>query len=223
MSADELLQDAHRRAQALLPWLVNGSLREPERGWLTAHLEHCADCRRALELERRIAARITTEPVVEYAPQASLAKLWRRVDALPARSGGRWSALRGRARRLRRRVSLTRVLWVQALAILVLALGVGWLALRPDGAPSYRTLSRAPAVAVPHLQVVFEAPLTTAAMSAALQTVDGRIVDGPSAAGVFRVAVDVRNRAALDAAAQRLAAQPGVRFVAAQWPDGAAP
>lgn len=214
----EIPGHAHGRARAALPWYVNGTLPGPERDWLRAHLDVCGVCRCELERERRVAAHVTAEPVVEYAPQAALRRLLRRIEAAeaPERDG----ALRSARPAHRSRAALTRAIVMQAVAILVLVLGMGWLLLRPQTSPEFRVLSRpVPApVSVPHLQIVFDDGVTAAEITGVLQSVHGRIVDGPSAAGVFRVVVDgTADRKALESAAQRLARQPGVRFVSAQW------
>lgn len=207
----------HQWARQTLPFLVNETLPEYEAQRLRSHLRLCADCRRELEQERALARRIAVDPVVEYTPQASLAQLTQRIDAAQERASGwrRW--LRPRADG-GRRSALVFVLAAQAAALAALALVLSWQSFRQEPA-AYRTLASAPATPGAHLQVVFTDAVTAADMRAILARVRGRIVSGPSRAGVFLVAIEAPGAdagAELDAAARVLAGEPGVRYVAAQ-------
>ena len=121
--------DEHARASELLPWMVNGRIEAPDARWVNEHLENCAACRSELAAQRRIRDALTREPTVEFAPQASFNRLWKRIESedgeplpgLPssamARHELRRSAAPGRGR-LRPWVRAT--LAAQAAAILVL-------------------------------------------------------------------------------------------------------
>lgn len=223
----------HPWAQQVLPWMVNETLPVPDVARLCSHLESCAACRADLEFERRIAARVAQDVVVPHAPQAGFARLLQRIDEAQTdttqsdtgQTGGWW-----RRRSARRPGSVdVRRPWfavavaAQAAAFLVLSLTTAWLALGPERAPDYRTLSRAsPVIPGDHLQVVFADTVTAADMQRLLGAIGGHIVGGPSPAGVVLVAVTAGPEAPdleapdLEAAAQRLSKEPGVVFVAMQ-------
>ncbi len=216
-----LSADEHSWASRTLPWLVNNRLRADELRRLRAHLERCAQCREELRWEQVLAQRIGAVQVVAYAPQLSLTRVLQRIDAAEALSGPAWwqGLRRGlRAKRRTRRSAFAFAIAAQAAVIAILGLALSWLSTRPLPAPEYRTLSReVPAAqAAAQLQVVFAASVTTAEMQATLAQIGGRIVSGPSPAGVFLVATGRprASQAELDALARTLAAQAGVDFVA---------
>ncbi|MGH8530835.1 MAG: zf-HC2 domain-containing protein [Nevskiales bacterium] len=215
----KLRVDEHSWASRTLPWLANNSLAADELLRLKAHLDICAECRDELQWERAVASRITARPVVSLAPQASFARLIQRIDAAETPMGPAWwRALRqaARPRPKKRHFVFASAIAAQAAAIAALALALGWIATRPPPEPAYHTLtSPAQVERAAQLQVVFEESVTAAQMQAALAKIKGRIVGGPSPAGVFLVAIDPPAAGAnLDLAARTLTAQPGVGFVA---------
>ena len=70
----------HARASELLVWMVNGRIEPADRRWLSEHLEGCAACRGELAVERRVRDAVAREPTVEFAPQASFNRLWKRIE-----------------------------------------------------------------------------------------------------------------------------------------------
>src|SRR5215471_21193246 len=75
----------HRQTFDTIPWLVNGRVSDDERRALDAHLRECAECRSELASQERLhAAMKDSGPRVDYAPGASLQKLWTRIgDSAP--------------------------------------------------------------------------------------------------------------------------------------------
>lgn len=220
-------REEHDWASLVLPWLVNETLPAADVRRLRAHLQICRECSRDLEIEEGLARRLAAAPVVDYAPQAALARMNQRIDS--AQASGSWLA--SWRRRSNRATGGRRTIWVvafavQAAALVLLAVTVVWQAQQAPG--EYRTLSSSPAQgsphapAQPHLQVVFADAVTAADMRATLARVRGRIVSGPSRAGVFLVTiespgvVEAGAMAEIELAARTLAREPGVRFVAVQ-------
>lgn len=207
------LEIEHAWAESQMPWYVNGRLPLGEHARFEAHLQACEACRADLAAERRLSQQMSAAPVVEYAPQASFARLAARLDSPTV------SARRDSRRRLR---GPTAVIVAQAATIAVLAVTLAWTAwTRPEAAAPYRTLSRASAGQghAPQLQVRFADQASAADIVALLGRIDGRIVAGPSAARVFQVALPGDGDPdAVASALARLQADPAVSYVQVMSP-----
>lgn len=172
---------AHQAAEALLPWLVNGTLGHAERAVLEQHLRECARCQREFKLQRELQdAYVDRATIPDAAP--SFAKLSQRLDVVESR-WFRGRDLLGFCRRIQ-----TGVWWALAAQMIVI-LGLGGL-LISGGTPDtklYRTLS-APSVprhAPGSLVVVFDPKTTEAELQRIVRHSGGRIVDGPSEAHAY--------------------------------------
>jgi hypothetical protein len=140
-------------------------------------------------------------------------------DQLPAEAGAMSSARRpGLPRRLRSWLIGTPppMRWTFALqAGLIVALAA-LLALAPSET-FYETLSREtePAAGEPaRLRVVFAADTTEKEMRGLLNSIDARIVDGPTAQGVYTVQLSVAGPERVRHISAVLARNPRVRFAA---------
>jgi anti-sigma factor RsiW len=190
----DLLSAPHLATEALLPWLLNGTLDDSERAGVEAHLQSCPQCRAELDRQRAMMSLYAAIPVDTPAPDASLARVLARLDEAPAR--GAIDRLRSALR------------WWQLGAALqlgvILALGATlWLQLLPtapgDASTPYRGLSDGASRAAGDALVVFAAAASTAEIRSALQRAGARIVDGPTAAGAYIVRFDGNPAWALDA------------------------
>src|SRR5579862_9866150 len=85
---------AHRKADEVLPWFVNGSLEDDERTTVEQHLRECARCRREVELLKQLQWVCTPEDSAQDATPAYL-RLRQRIG-----DGGGLGALKGRLRML---------------------------------------------------------------------------------------------------------------------------
>ncbi len=84
----------HARAAELLPWMVNGRI-EVARGPLAQRSPRALrDLPQRAGAQRRIRDALTREPTVEFAPQASFNRLWKRIEAEAAGSDAvaRWKS-----------------------------------------------------------------------------------------------------------------------------------
>ncbi len=212
----------HARASELLPWMVNGRIEATEARWLASHLEHCEACRSELAAQRRIRDALTREPTVEFAPQASFNRLWKRIEAeagdidaaCAARSAGPARALTPLVTRSAADVRpwVRATLAAQAAAILVLC-GVLWL--RP-GANAYRTVTdAAPAASASGavIKAIFSDQVRLADVKEILASAGLAVAAGPSEAGVYTlVPRDSSAQSLVPGAAARLRADPRVRF-----------
>lgn len=176
-----------------IPWYPDG-LGPAQRGALEAHAALCAACR--LEL-----AAVRGEPVDVASEAPDAERVWRRVlervaaDAGEPHSGLAAPASRGpRRSRAGLRAASVRLPLAASVA-LALAFGtlgtvVGSRLLAPE--PGYRTATAgAPETraAGSTLEVVFREDASAARVQEALRGIGGDVVAGPSALGVFRVAL----------------------------------
>jgi anti-sigma factor RsiW len=211
----------HARASELLPWMVNGRIEAAEARWLTGHLEQCAACRSELVAQRRIRDALTREPTVEFAPQASFNRLWKRIEAEAAGMAPQAPGAAAASRAAPAPLTLVRSIrspWVratlaaQAAAILVLC-GVLWM--RPDS-NAYRTVTDpAPATGAsgPVIKAIFSDQVRLADLKEILAGAGLVVASGPSEAGVYAlVPRDASSQSVVPAAVARLRADPRVRF-----------
>lgn len=219
--------NAHARARELLPWMINGRIDGDDAAWVNGHLADCAACRTELAAERRIREAITREPTVEFAPQASFNRLWKRIEAdarepTPvAASVAMPVAAPDAAPRVGRRPRPARAIlqrWLrvalaaQAAAILVLC-GVLWQ--RPTAA-AYRTVTDAPPAPLatgPVVKAIFDDDVRLADVKEILAGSALTVASGPSEGGVYAlVARDAHLAPISTATLARLRADPRVRF-----------
>jgi hypothetical protein len=198
----------HRHSWELIPWYVNGTLVEAQRGSLLRHLDECADCREEVEAQRVLMHAMRTRPLVENMPHGSLQKLWSRIDSHPAPA--RAAPPGARRQRL--------VGWLVAAVVLqaVLTGALTTYLLRTPGErgadAAFRTVS-SPSVApaAPSIRAVFSPTMTLGELQALLERSRLRIVNGPTQDGVYSLATT----AAADEPKQALLAlraHPAVRF-----------
>lgn len=134
----------HAATWELLPWLVNGSIRDADRRRVEAHLRDCADCRDEYAFQQRLHAGLqaATDDANDDGRDArarqALARLWARIDAEPDRSAR--TPLRAKRGNLVQRL-LVAALLAQASALAAIA--TIWLVAEAPGPsrdePRYRT------------------------------------------------------------------------------------
>lgn len=150
---------------ALLPWLANGTLEGAERADVERHVADCAACQAELQLLRTVRGTLRASPT-EAAGDPGLQRLMHAVRATPAVRRPRWLVPAALAAGVV--ITVQTVLLVQQ---------------RP-AEPLYAPMS-GPRTGV--LQVVFMPDASEAQLRALLRDAGARIVDGPSAAGVYRL------------------------------------
>ena len=182
-------------AARLLPWFVTGELESDQARRVEAHLAGCTVCRADLEEQRQLRDALGTDDRVEYSPQPSLQKLMTRIDELdrewtssspppapesvaPARTfaAPRW---------------LVAAVAVQTIGLAFVSSLLWQRSSDPTVPAAYQTLtSTSPGMTVrPQVRVVFAPGTTVEGVAGLLQGVHARIVDGPSAAGAYALAV----------------------------------
>jgi len=189
----------HSTTQELLPWYVNGTLDAHERQIVDEHLLVCAECRAELESESRMAnafARLADEALP--GPPA-------RLPVPKARAGRtRWP--------FRTTAAPVRFALIAASQLLIVAASIGLYAnLATSTASDYHALS-APAAPRPagNVIAVFRPDVSEQILRATLRLAGARIVDGPTTADAYVLAVSPDR---VDAAVASLRAQPSVVLV----------
>lgn len=191
---------AHREGAELLPWLVNGTLEGLERERVERHVSQCVACRHELEAARALQAVIASD---EHDPTVadSLARLRLRLEQEESCRGALWLR-RVLARAWREAQPGVRgALMVQFALIVALGSALVIVPLKEPPAPAlYHTLGDAPPAASARsaIAVVFNGKRSEHEIRRLLLRLKARVVDGPSAAGVYRVEVpENRQQAAL--------------------------
>jgi hypothetical protein len=207
----------HQQALDLLPWYAAETLSDEERQAVAAHLEDCPDC--TVELahfqELRLAdLELSTD--IPAAPANMLQQALAQIDdyeheraaasqSVPAARSwwdAFWNPEPGFAR-----------LVMAAQFALVLALAVG---LMRDSEPDYGVLGGPGDGATVSIQFVDTA--TAVQMRDLLAEIEGVVIDGPSAIGLYTVRIELEDAGAIDALVQRLQSQTDIVQFAARGP-----
>lgn len=198
---------AHQRSQELLPWFAMGTLDVEERDFVDAHVSVCAACQRDLQWQQELrrAHAVSASPAVGYDVERALGALRARERASAVTHPLRTPRWRRFATSPHRSLALR----VAAGLVLVCAAYLGATRLLFLPAAEYRALNQSP-VPTARLVAVF-APQTSEAQLRTMLLANGaRIVDGPTAADAYTLAV-AADRA--DSVVQRLRAEPSVLLI----------
>ena len=193
----------HEQARELLPWYANGTLDEDQQKAVAEHVSTCGACRSEIESLDRVRRVVREQPVDDGPDAGNLNEILARIDSA------------GAGVHQRRMPAVRWLLVAQAAAIVILAV----LLLVPDaprveGDPqTFRTLSAQPE-RVPSgagdLQIVFADTTTERQLREILQSVEARIVDGPSPVGAYTLRItDTQDQVSV---VERLRAAPSVRL-----------
>jgi hypothetical protein len=177
---------AHKVADVLLPWLVNGTLEGDELTFVQQHVQGCARCQREVVWLREVHAACVAGEALPGASNA-FRKLRRQLEnPSPGRPQLRssWNRVGPWSR------------WVIAgqLAVIV-ALGSLWLT-GTEGPAQYRTLGAATASAptTGDLVVVFDPTTSESDLRRILRGAGARVVDGPTEANAYVLDVPAERR-----------------------------
>ena len=192
----------HDQARELLPWFANGTLGEVERQGVADHLRACSACRSEVESLERVQRVVREEPTDDGSDLGNLDEILARIDHDAGASHPRTPVVRW-------------LLIAQAAAIVILAILLFVPnSPRVEGDPQpFRTLSAQPETApsgAEHLRIVFADTTTEQQLREILQSVEARIVDGPSHIGAYTLRIaDTQD---LVSVVERLRAEPSVRL-----------
>ena len=195
-----LFGDPHREALRLMPWYATGRLDPTERNRVAAHVADCPECRAELEAERALHDAVRTLPVDA---DASWSAMRERVASLlpPTPRTAFWKTL----------LRAPAMGWFLAgqFALAMLAMFV-LMPSRPTA--TYHALGSPAIRAHGNLVVIFRPEANEQAIHDAMVSAGARMVDGPTSAGAYVVAVPAQQRqaalASLQASSAILLAQP---------------
>jgi hypothetical protein len=183
--------DPHETVQRLLPWYVTGTLDAAEHRLVEDHLAHCAECAAELAGEERLRAEVAALPDAPAGQWEALRERALASAASSRRGASWWSALP-----TGRRIALAAA---SQAALVLLGIGV-YDRLRQPAEGEYHTLSAPPAKSAQggNIIVIFRPDSSEQAFRTTIDAVGARLVDGPTAAGAYVLAVpDGRREAAL--------------------------
>ena len=177
--------DSHEQTQTLLPWYVSGQLESEDLALVEAHLRDCAECRAEFQLERRLEKAVAGLP---FDAELGWAQIRGRIAAQDDQQG---------ARAFVRRVLLApgaRTGWAIAAQFVLVVAAVGMLL--PLTQPArYHALGAAPPAPSGDVIVMFRPEAQAQDLSRTLRDSGARLVDGPTAADAYVLAVPLARRA----------------------------
>jgi anti-sigma factor RsiW len=154
---------------------ANHTLDPAEQAALEAHLADCDRCREELDWLSTLRAGMQAEPLPAV-DEVGLARLMREVKAEQGSAPATTAA-----------PSWWRGAMAAAVLVMLVQFGVIATQWQPDA--GYQPLSESGQAVGPVLQVRFAPTTSLAEMQALLEQIEGRIVDGPGALGLYRIAL----------------------------------
>jgi hypothetical protein len=186
---------AHQDISLLLPWYVNKTLHGAEINKVDNHLKVCLTCRRELATLHKLAAAVQREVSIDSAAQASFSQLKKRIrgtDETSREKAAKVVALPGQRQWYSKHWLLPRPVLALAAVLLLSLLIPRFIDTGDIQMHEYRTLSNAenPAINQNTIRLIFSNDTKQPQINEILASVHGRIVDGPTAQGVYTVAID---------------------------------
>jgi predicted anti-sigma-YlaC factor YlaD len=172
------MTDTHcAQVEAITPWYVNGTATAADRARMDAHLASCPDCRQRLAAEQRLAAHLRSAGLAAT-PDTQLA--WERFE----RTIGPEHAQPSQGTR-----NLRWIIAAQSAALVIFALAFWQFQTdQRRTAATYRTVTTAPPPAARDrvlLHMAVQPAVSAGRVAQIAREQGGRVVDGPSAQGVY--------------------------------------
>ena len=199
MAEPDTLDQGIHPEETLLPWYLNGTLREDERRQVEQHLSSCAACRAELDELAQLSVQLHEVYAEESAPSTRiqrvvLAQVQLEASATRAESVTDPQGLKGRDDWFR---SLFVPRWAPVLAVTLLVAQLGlllWSMTRPT--LSDQVTTRGLGSPTVRLRVVFQETASERQIRALVQGMRGRIVDGPTPDGAYIMELPAGDQAA---------------------------
>ena len=217
----------HEQISDSLPWYVAGSLSEAEEREVRAHLGDCEQCRREVE-QLRVLQKSEIELSAET-PELSPELLSQALDSIEVYERERSGAGEKAQGLWNRVVTAWSMLWtptpvpvrVLVAAQLLLLVGLTAVYFTSVGGVELRTAGGPEGVAAGvRITIGFDPSASEEAIRGTLQQVEARIVDGPTALGLYVIELPatVTSDAAVDGVIEGLRSQTGVVVYAERRP-----
>jgi len=196
------MSDTNLHPDELLPWYVNNTLDSAEREQVEQHLKTCASCQQEVELLRAVQQHVKQSQRTESPGELGLRRLLRDVKQAQ-RKPHAWLPVA---------LAASLVVIVMQATVLVTMLSTTDQAIAPLGEQTQTDRAQ--------LQVRFVATASELEIRTVLNEVDGVIISGPGALGVYHVrlaTIRANQTAQIETALQRLRAHTQVvHYVAAE-------
>ncbi len=215
------MQETHAEIQALLPWYASETLNVDETHKVEQHLRQCADCQAELAQCRALAKAVQAEPGHWQPAPDAFDRLMADIEQLETKPAAKTAPISSLFQRIQAWFEITPgpIRWTLALetmAVAALVLVMATPGLRT--AADYETLSSnitqgtAPG---PRLHIIFTDSATISDMQRLLLDIEGNIIAGPTALGVYTVALpsDSGMEPTLSNTLARLRAHSQIRLV----------
>ncbi len=214
--------DEHERIDLLLPWHVSGTLEAEESGDVRHHMANCVTCRGQLRELAELSSVVREAPTPSFDTDSHLLDVEHRLAAITTRKGHETKPVLPRSGALRW-LLVGQVAALVLMATLLLLRHADRPGLQPNDTPQFRTLATPPADLVadsPRVRVLFSEGVTEQLIRELLHRAGGRIVDGPSAMGLYVVELDMsaEGDSSLASRLEALRTHDGVRFAELEGP-----
>jgi ferredoxin-like protein FixX len=220
--------EAHAELEALLPWYANGTLTTDEANKVEQHLEQCVECQDELAQCRVLANAVQADPRHWQPPPGAFEKLMADIEQLEKKPVASTVPAPSLLQRIQAWFNLTPepirwTLGLETIAVAALLMVIATPGLRL--ASDYETLSSTTeqgTTAGPHLRIMFNDAATASEMQHLLLDIEANIVSGPTALGVYIVALpnDAGTAPSLSTILARLRAHHQIRLVEPIAPGG---
>lgn len=212
----------HARAEVMIPWLANGSLREEDEPLVRQHIATCPECRADYEEQMQVCQAMRTEGPLVFAAESSFQKLLSRIQSPEAdreRPDAATDLASSHSVYAVRHTSPV-VRWLAAAVILqAFAIGLGAWVWHSSGTASnarYVTLtSEAPSYdSGSRVRVLFRTDLSVGDLQGVLQGAGAHIIDGPADGNVYTLGFvsSPKSPAELEKRVAALRANPAILF-----------
>ena len=192
---------SHHQVWLLLPWYVNGSLEGNDEHLVRDHLKVCLPCRGELINQQMLLEKVRETTAFQIAEQASFSKLQNRINAKSGklllqkaasprlRDFSRWIIGQFTEKRWQHRTAFvfSALILVLIPVLLSVSFQIGKLQ-----KPEFRTLSNSTSspASKNDLRIVFADGILRKQMNEIVVSVNGIIMEGPSARNVFLVRIE---------------------------------
>ena len=206
------MSNTHRNFLELLPWYVNGTLSDRDRGLLRAHLGECLPCHAAYREELRLHRLLEEQGAVPLAQDRGLSDLLQQIDRVNGRRESAGSAARWRS------------FAVAGVATAMIVAGIAALWPESQGPASgegeFSTLFGESSAGSRSVDVIFAEPPSADELARFLDEVGGIAVGGPTDLG--RYTIELAAERDPDVLVEDLKSNPRIRFAGRAFSGDAA-